>query len=252
MVNIEPRLVATDLSIEKRELLSYLLKEEGIESSSSSTIPRRENPDKAPLSFAQERLWFLDQLEPNSAAYNIPAALHLVGPLNVPALEQGLNEIVRRHEVLRTTFAVEEGRPVQVIAPSPGITLIVQDVGQLSEAAREVEVQRLTAEEARHPFDLTRGPLLRATLLRLGDEEHVLLLTMHHIVFDEWSFKVLNRELSVLYEAFSAGKPSPLPELPIQYADFACWQQEWRQGEAWQAQLAYWKKQLGGSLPVLE
>jgi len=199
-----------------------------------------------PMSFAQQRLWFLDQLEPGSAAYNIPAAIHLTGPLNMAALEQSLNEIVQRHEVLRTTFAIVEGQPVQVIAPTLTLTLPVVDPSNLPETEREAEARRLATEEARRPFDLARGPLLRTTLLRLGEEEHVLLLTMHHTVSDGWSMGVLYRELSALYEALSKGKPSPLPELPIQYADFAVWQRQWLQGGDLEAQLSYWKKQLAG------
>ena len=205
-----------------------------------------------PMSFAQQRLWFLDQLEPGNSVYNIPAAMCLRGALNGAALEQSLNEIVRRHEALRTTFSVMEGQPVQVIAPGLALTLPVVDLGNLLETEREAEAQRLTIEEAQRPFDLAQGPLLRTTLLRLDKEEHILLLTMHHIVSDGWSMGVLFRELSALYEAFSAGKPSPLPELPIQYADFAVWQRQWLQGETLEAQLAYWKKQLDGVCPVLE
>ena len=209
----------------------------------------------ASASYAQERLWFLDQLEPDNPAYNISTAFRLSGLLDVAVLEQSLNEIVRRHEVLCTTFATfatVDGRPVQVIAPDLNLTLPVEDLRKIPETKREAEAQRLLSEEAQRPFDLARGPLLRTTLLRLDEEEHVLLLTMHHIICDDWSVGVLNRELAVLYEAFSAGKPSPFPELPIQYADFAHWQWQWLQGEVLEDQLAYWKQQLGGSLPVLE
>jgi len=205
-----------------------------------------------PLSFAQQRLWFLDQLKPGNSTYNIPAAMRLRGPLNVAALEQSLNEIVRRHEALRTTFASVEGQPIQIISPPEPFTLSIADLRQLPETEREPEARRLATEEARRPFDLAQGPLLRTTLLRLGEEEHVLLLTMHHIVSDGWSMGILFRELSTLYEAFSAGKPSPLPELPIQYADFAVWQLQWLQGEVLEAQLAYWRKQLAGAPSMLE
>jgi len=205
-----------------------------------------------PLSFAQQRLWFLDQLEPNSPMYNIPDVVRLIGPLDVEVLKRCLNEIVRRHEVLRTTFAVVDGRPVQVIAPELTIPLPVVDLRSLPKAEREEEALRLATREAQRPFDLARGPLLRATLLRLDDEEHIALLTVHHIVSDGWSTSVFMGEMAALYEAFSTGKPSPLPELPIQYADFACWQREWLQGEVLEAQLSYWKQQLAGLPPLLE
>jgi amino acid adenylation domain-containing protein len=199
-----------------------------------------------PLSFAQERLWFLDQLEPCNSAYNIPLAVRLTGRLVVVALEQSLNEILRRHEALRTTFMVADGRPVQVIAPALVLTLAVEDLQELSEIEQAAEAQHLADEEAQRLFDLACGPLVRASLLRLGEEEHVLLLTLHHIVADGWSTEILFRELSILYEAFSTGKPSALPDLPIQYADFAVWQRQWLQGENLESRLSYWKSQLDG------
>ena len=202
-------------------------------------------------SFSQQRLWFLEQWEPGIPAYNIPVAFRLIGSLNVTALRQSLSEVVRRHEALRTTFTVVEGKPVQVIAPSLTMILPVEDLQELPEPEREVTVRRRTTKEARRPFDLAQGPLVRATMLRLSREEHVLLLTMHHIVSDGWSMGILFRELSVLYEAFSGGKSSSLPELPIQYADFARWQQQWLQGEVLETQLTYWRRQLAGLL-VLE
>jgi amino acid adenylation domain-containing protein len=204
-----------------------------------------------PLSFAQQRLWFIDQLEPGNSAYNFPAAVRLKGPLNVVALERTVNEIVRRHETLRTTFATVDGRPVQVIAPALTARAAVLNLQELSDGEREAEVQRLAIEQAQLPFDLARGPLLRVTLLRLAEEEHVGLLTMHHIVSDGWSTGILIREMAVLYQAFSHGAASPLPELPIQYADFAHWQREWLQGEVLETQLSYWKRQLLGAA-VLE
>ena len=204
-----------------------------------------------PLSFAQQRLWFIDQLEPGNSAYNFPAAVRLKGPLNVEALEQSLNEIVRRHEALRTTFTTADGSPAQIIAPTLTVRPAVVNLQELPESEREAEVQRLVIEEARLPFELARGPLLRMTLLRLAEEEHVGLLTMHHIVSDGWSTGILIREMAVLYEAFSCARPSPLPELPVQYADFAYWQRQWLQGEVLETQLTYWKRQLLGA-PLLE
>jgi amino acid adenylation domain-containing protein len=205
-----------------------------------------------PLSFAQQRLWFLDQLEPGSSFYNIFDTLSFDEPLNVRALEESLNEIVRRHEVLRTTFANVRGKPVQVIAPRLTLPLHAVDLRRLSEEERDAETTRLSAEEYERPFELSRGPLVRAKLLRLADEENVLLLTMHHIVSDGWSLGILSREIRTLYEAYSTGRPSPLPDLPIQYADFTVWQREWLQGEVLGAQLDYWEKQLAGASSVMK
>ncbi len=203
-----------------------------------------------PLSFAQQRLWFIDQLEPGNSAYNFPAAVRLRGSLNVAALERSVNEIVKRHEALRTTFATVDGRPVQVIAPTLTVKPPIVNLQELPESEREAEVRRLAIEEAQRPFNLAQGPLLRVTLLRLAEEEHVGLLTMHHIVSDGWSTGILIREMAVLYEAFSCGNSSPLPELPIQYADFAYWQRQWLQGEVLETQLTYWKRQLLGVSPL--
>ncbi|HST62951.1 MAG TPA: amino acid adenylation domain-containing protein, partial [Longimicrobium sp.] len=211
-----------------------------------------ERTDALPLSFAQERLWFLDQLEAQSAFYNIPAALRLTGALDAGALERALGEIVRRHEALRTTFAAYGGIPVQVIAPFAGFALPMEDLSALDGAAREAETRRRTDEEARRPFDLATGPLFRASLLRLADDEHVLLLCMHHVVSDGWSLDVLFRELGALYGAFTQGAESPLPELPVQYADFAVWQREHLRGEALDTQVAWWKQQLTGAPSLLE
>jgi acyl-CoA synthetase (AMP-forming)/AMP-acid ligase II/acyl carrier protein len=199
-----------------------------------------------PLSFAQERLWFLDQYEPNSSVYNTPSALRLRGFLNIGALEQSLNEIIRRHESLRTTFTMVGREPIQLIASPVEFSLAVVDLRGHSEGEREEEAQRLVAEEAHRPFDLANGPLFRSKLLRLTEDDHVLLLTMHHIVSDGWSMGVLHHELSALYEAYTNHQISPLPELPIQYADYAMWQREWLQGEVLDRQLSYWKKQLEG------
>jgi amino acid adenylation domain-containing protein len=204
-----------------------------------------------PASFAQRRFWFLDQMQPNSAVYNVPRAVRLRGSLNVAALEQAIAALVERHEALRTTFAFAEGAVVQVIAEAAATTTPVIDLSHAPESSREAQVQRLVVEEARRPFDLTRGPLLRTTLLRLGEQEHVLLLTAHHIMVDGWSMGVLFRELTALYNAFAAGRPSPLAPLELQYADVSEWQREWLQSEDCQSQLEYWKKQLA-SAPILQ
>ena len=193
----------------------------------------------------------MDHLEGPSAAYNIPGGLYLSGPLDVGALERSLGEIVRRHEVLRTSFPTVEGVAVQRIAPVLEVGLPVVELQGLDEGEREAEVRRLAAEEAQRPFDLARGPLLRVCLLKLGEEDHGLLVTLHHIVTDGWSMGVFIHELSALYQAFSTGQPSPLAGLPIQYADFAAWQRECLQGEVLNAQLGYWKKQLAGAPALL-
>jgi amino acid adenylation domain-containing protein len=202
-----------------------------------------------PLSFAQQRLWFLDQLEPGNTAYNIPIAARLTGRLEVEALRASLDEVVRRHEVLRTNFAAVEGMPVQVINPPKPLMFLVEDL--TGEGEREAEVLRRAKEEAHRPFELSRDALLRVRLLRLAEEEHVVLLTMHHIVSDGWSMGVLFGELAALYAAFHAGAPSPLPELPIQYADFAVWQRGWLTEGMLARELSYWQQHLGAAPPVL-
>jgi amino acid adenylation domain-containing protein len=205
-----------------------------------------------PASYAQQRLWLIEQLEPGAAAYNIPSAARLRGRLDVEALCEALREIVRRHESLRTRFTSADGRPVQVVEPGVEFDMPVVDLTGMSEAEREERAKGLAREEARRPFDLTRAPLVRATLLRLSDEEHVLLLTLHHIVSDGWSMGVLVRELRSLYEAFTAGQESPLEELPVQYADYAAWQRGWLEGGELDRQLAYWREKLSGAPEVLE
>ncbi|HEY0101786.1 MAG TPA: condensation domain-containing protein, partial [Pyrinomonadaceae bacterium] len=215
------------------------------------SIKRVERNVVLPLSFAQQRLWFFEQFQPGSTTYNLLQSARLLGDLNVSALEQSLNEILRRHESLRTTFQNIKGEPAQEIAPPSTLTLPLVDLSGLPEAEREKEVERLTLEELNRPFELTRGPLVRARLLKLDEHTHVAVFMMHHIVTDAWSMGVLLRELTVLYDAFSQGQPSPLPELPIQYADFAHWQREWFSGEVLEEQFSYWKERLGGELPVL-
>ncbi|HYO95608.1 MAG TPA: condensation domain-containing protein, partial [Polyangiaceae bacterium] len=215
-------------------------------------IERVSRDEPLVLSYAQQRLWFLDQLEPGSPFYNVPGSVRLIGHLNVAALEQTLSEITRRHEALRTSFMTVDGQPVQMIAAPRRWSLPVVDLSKLSVIEREAEVQRLAAQEAQEPFDLTQSPLLRAKLLHLDEEDHVVLFTMHHIVSDGWSIGILVREVAALYPAFAAGLPSPLEELPIQYADFASWQRRWLQGEVLEAQLNYWKEQLANAPAMLE
>jgi len=207
---------------------------------------------KLPLSFAQQRMWVLDQLAPGDSRYNIPLSVRIRGRLQVAALRESLREITRRHEVMRTTFPNLDGYPVQIISRDtlPDAPLI--DLSELSGSDREAQTRRLATEEASRPFDLARGPLLRASLLRLGDDDHVLLLSMHHIISDGWSMGVFVEEFAKLYEAFTRGNRSPLAELPVQYADFASWERQWLQGEVLERQLSYWKQRLAGSPPVLE
>lgn len=201
-----------------------------------------------PTLFAQQRLWFLEQLEPGTAVYNIPLSLRLSGALDVPALQAALNEIMRRHEILRTTFSLENGEPVQVIHPFVPFPLAVTDMT----GASEDTIRARVSADLRRPFDLAKGPLLRVELLRADANEHVLVMTVHHIVFDGWSREVWFSELAALYEAFTHNRPSPLPELPIQYADYAVWQREWLRGEVLERELAFWQEQLAGAPPLLE
>ncbi|RYZ45464.1 MAG: non-ribosomal peptide synthetase, partial [Myxococcaceae bacterium] len=244
------------LSPEKRDLLLKQLQAKGARTPQTSAIPPlepRPRGDAAlPLSFAQQRLWFLEQLEPGTARYNMPVAVRLKGPLESPVLERVFNELIHRHEPLRTTFRLEADRSVQVIASTAALRLALVDLTVLPVARREEEARRLANTEAQRPFDLERGPQLRATLLKLEEQEHVLLLTMHHIVSDGWSSGVLVREVGLLYAAFSQGQPSPLPALSVQYADYAVWQREWLQGKELERHLSFWKEQLAGVSPALE
>ena len=208
--------------------------------------------EELPLSFAQQRLWFIHCLEPDSPAYNMPFALRLTGDLNLLALRQSLNEIVRRHKVLRTTFANVDGRSVQTVTETSELGLRVIDLQFLDQDRREQQVLRLAHTEAHRPFDLVRDPLLRVTLVRLGEKEQVVLFTMHHIACDGWSITLLMNEVMQLYDVYSRGNPSSLHELQIQYGDFAVWQRQWLQGDALEEKLTAWKRQFGDKLPVLE
>jgi len=203
-----------------------------------------------PASFAQQRLWFLNQLAPDNPFYNVSAALRLKGNLDLVALERTVNEIVRRHEVLRTTFVSVEGQLCQAIAPHLHLPVAVVNLSTLSGKAQEAAVRQQATAAAQRSFNLSTGPLLRVVVLKLEASEHVLLLTLHHVVADGWSVGVLVRELGALYTAFRLGKPSPLPELPLQYADFAQWQRQWLQGEKLENLLSYWRQQLAGITPL--
>ena len=204
-----------------------------------------------PASFAQQRMWFLDQLEPGNSFYNIPTAMRIEGPLNVAAIGRSLNEMVRRHESLRTSFATVDGNPAQVISKDGSLQVRVIALHDRPEAEREAEAMRLILSEAQQPFNLAEGPLLRALLLRLYEDEHIFLLTMHHIITDGWSLALLFEEMGALYDAFSKGKPSPLAELSLQYVDYSEWQREWIQGDVLEEQLGYWKQQMAGAPALL-
>jgi amino acid adenylation domain-containing protein len=234
------KLVAGASPEEKRVLLASLLRKKAQQSKTY------------PLSFAQERLWFIDQLVRDSSLYSLPAAVRLTGRLNLQALEMTFNEICRRHKSLTTTFPTIEGQPVQMVNPAQPVSIPVTDLRGWSVEEREAEAQRIVNLEARKPFNLATGPLLRVQLLQLDEEEFIVMLSMHHIIADGWSMDVLIREIMVLYQAMAGGEPSPLPELPLQYADFARWQRQHLQGDALETQLAYWQKQLAGIPPLLE
>jgi amino acid adenylation domain-containing protein len=236
------------LSEAKRLLLARRLAGTAAGAVRPGAIPRRADAGPAPLSFAQERLWLLDQLEAGGAGYNVPLALRLEGPLDVDALRRALADLVRRHESLRTVFPRVDGEPAQVVSAPGELPLPVDDL----RGAGDDEVRRRVREETARPFDLAAGPLFRARLLRVGDEDHVLVACMHHVVTDGWSMGVFFRELSALYGAFREGRPSPLPEPEVQYADYAVWQRRQLGGSAPEAQLAYWKDALAGAPPVLE
>ncbi|WP_026735861.1 non-ribosomal peptide synthetase [Fischerella sp. PCC 9605] len=218
----------------------------------ANVIPKRQDCKNIPLSFSQQRLWFIDQLYHGSSFYNIPIAFHIQGNLKIAALEQSLNEIIKRHEVWRTNFRLVNGEPIQEIFTQSTWDLSIINLEHLSGKVWEEEVKQIAAKEAQKPFNLSKGLLVRATLLRLSEEEHVLLVTMHHIITDGWSCGVFLRELSTLYAAFSTNQPSPLSELPIQYADFAVWQRDRIQGKFLATQLNYWRQQLSGELPILQ
>jgi amino acid adenylation domain-containing protein len=242
----------SNLSPAKRRFLLEKLREQAAErgvaqserTPSLEVVPR---DGELPLSFSQQRLWFLDQFDPGGSFYNIPAAYRLRGALDREALARSLDEIVRRHEALRTSFGTVDGRPVQRIAPAAPVRLHTIDLTGLPEGEREAKALEAGLAEARHGFDMENGPLFRVTLIALSPREHLLILNMHHIISDGWSIGVLTTELSTLYRAAVAGEPSPLPELPIQYADFAAWQHRLLQGEALERQIGYWRKHLEGA-----
>lgn len=241
-----------ELPPEKRAWLERKLRQSEFALDLKPSLTRRESPATAPLSFAQERLRFLWELEPESPAYNRPTFLRLTGRLDATALEQALNGLTRRHEVLRASYPIVGGRPVQSLRPGEPQPLPCKDLSGGPAESRKAELERLARVVAREPFDLSDGPVMRATLVRCEAEDHFLLLVFHHIAFDAWSGTVLLDELPQLYEAFHKSAPVRLAPLPIQYADFAAWQRECRDAGAWAADLSYWQEELGDQLPLLE
>ncbi|WNM63149.1 non-ribosomal peptide synthetase [Candidatus Nitrospira neomarina] len=216
------------------------------------TITSQARSETLPLSFAQERLWFLDRFEPGSPFYNIPASMRILGSINKKALSSAIGALISRHEVLRTVFDEEDGRPVQRILPEMDVIITPYDLRQRSEIERELEAKKLIAEEARRSFNLVQGPLFRVALIHLSEEQHILLVSMHHIIADGWSMGIVLRELNDLYMAFALGQPHKLPPLQLQYADFAIWQREWLTGDVLARQLAWWRTQLRGAPPLLD
>ncbi len=245
---------ASDLSPEQLALLVMRMrkKKAAEPAQGGGAIPRRTAGGPTPLSFAQQRLWLLDRLEPGTSAYNMPAPARLLGSLDRTVLARALAEILRRHESLRTRFTAFDGVPAQVIEPLAETWLPLVDLAGLPEPVARSEGDHRLAAEAKTPFDIEKGPLSRFVLVRLAPGEHLLLVNVHHVVSDGWSLGLFFHELSVLYEAFLGGLPSPLPELPIQYPDFAVWQRDWLQGAVLEEHLAYWRRQLAGSPPALE
>ena len=240
------------LSPLQRSILERRLRQKREGATKAQILRQGREKDSFVLSFAQQRLWFLHRLAPESSAYNIPNAIHASGPLNLHALERSINEIRRRHEVLRTTFAVREGQPIQIIRPPADVELPLVDLSDLPEPEKEARARELIETESNRAFDLSSEAALRVSLLRLNPDEHIILFTMHHIASDGWSMNVLVREVGALYDAFSNGKVSPLTELPIQYADFAVWQRQWLQGAELESKRNYWKRQLSGTPPLLD
>ncbi|WP_099103617.1 non-ribosomal peptide synthetase [Nostoc sp. 'Peltigera malacea cyanobiont' DB3992] len=242
----------TQLAQRKAEILAFLNQGNPAEHRHLEPIRAIARDGAIPLSFAQQRLWFLDQLEGEKSTYNIPTVWHLIGSLQVSTLEVAVQEIVRRHEALRTNFEMVNGSPIQIIHSNQKVNMQIVDLQGLTEVEQSAQVRLLVTQEAGRSFNLAHDPLLRVTLLRLSENSHVLLLVMHHIVSDGWSMAVFIRELSAFYQSFSKGMLSPLAELPIQYADFTIWQRQWLQGEVLETQLNYWKQQLADAPPLLE
>jgi amino acid adenylation domain-containing protein len=241
-----------DLSPEDLSRLAMQFSQKSEAVAVNQSIPKRKQQNNLPLSFAQQRLWFIERLLPEGAIYNMAFGVRLIGSLNVDALERSFGEIIRRHEVLRTSFPIVDGTPVQHIAPAGPINLRVIDLSALDHGQREDKVRALNALEEQKPFDIASGPLMRMMLLKISEQEHVLLLTMHHIINDGWSTGVLVKEVAEFYRAYSLGEAPQIEELPIQYGDYALWQRESLQGEVLEAQLAYWRENLAGAPAAID
>jgi amino acid adenylation domain-containing protein len=250
MDDLEQRIAR--LSPAKRAILEQRLQQKTLTTNEKQGITPRNSQEDAVLSSSQQRMWFLDRLEPGNPAYNRPTNIRLTGQLNTAVLEQSLNEIIRRHEVLRTHFPAVQGQPKIAVNPHFYLSLPILDLCNFSIGEQQEKVQQLAAQAAQKSFDLEQDCSIEAILIVLNKEEHILLLTFHHIIFDGWSVEILRKELAVLYDAFISGQPSPLPKLPLQYTDFAYWQKQQLPGEEFATKLAYWKRQLGGELPILE
>ena len=241
-----------DQAEEERELLRLLLQKEGL-GSQDWEITSAETRERLPLSWAQKRLWFLDRLQPGSDFYNVVLACELHGDLNVPVLERSLREIIRRHGALRTRFVVEDGEPVQKVEDSIEFRLQRLSLSNQEGAANtRKQAQEIIKQEVSKPFDLESAPLLRGVLIRMGEREHILALSIHHIVVDEWSMGILQQEMALLYAAYVQGQESPLQEMPLQYAEYTLWQIQWLRAELFVRQMEYWKKQLAGMPEFLE
>ena len=239
-----------ELSAEELALLEMMLAEEGVETSAGPTIPQRSNQEKSPLSFAQQRLWFLEQLEPGSPVYHIPAAFRLRGVVESAVLQTSLNQLAQRHESLRTVFVAEDGTPFQKVLPEMDLPLKRVDLRDA--ANREAGAEKQLFAETQRPFNLQTGPLFRTTIFQLADDDFIILFMMHHIISDGWSMGVLFGELTAVYNATLHHESANLPDLPIQYADFADWQRGWLQGDVLAEQINYWKDHLHGAPSLLE
>jgi hypothetical protein len=244
----------TRLSGKKAQLLQLLLEQNAHRTARITRRPPSSgaSPVRVATSGAQKRLWFIDQLEGGSQAYHLPLRVRIVGKLDRGLLQAALDELVARHEVLRTAIVRVDGQPLQEIRPPASFALTCHDLSALGAAERETELARVGADDLRAAFDLSCDPLIRGHLFELTPCEHVLQITLHHVICDGWSLEVLLRDVAAAYEALSAGRPGVLPPLPIQYADFAHWQQQWLQGAAAHEQLSYWQQQLSGAPALLE
>src|ERR1043166_8982863 len=248
-----PIAAAATASPAKRDLLAKLLRGDlEPESATAAAIPRRASNADPRLSFAQERLWFLDQLLPGSPVFNVPMAVRISHPLDLDTLQRTVDEIVRRHDALPISFAAHDGIPKPIVSSETKVRVDLLDLRSLDESRGEAEAQRLVQAEVTRPFDISQAPLIRTKLIRISNEESIFILTMHHIVSDGTSILIFFRELAALYQAFVKNESSPLAELPIQYADYALWQRDWLRQNSVSQQLAYWKDKLRGSLPVLD